>query len=168
MARRYYSSTAVATTLSALASNSATEVTVTALAGYPSSTPWTAIIDTDTASEEVVEVTGVSGLTLTVVRGVDSTSAVQHSAGASFRHGVSGRDFDEANAFVNGGGVGAATLTTKGDLFAASAASTPARVPVGTNDYVLTADSAEAAGVKWAALPSTVESDPIPLILALS
>lgn len=43
-----------------------------------------------------------------------------------------------------------ATLTTKGDIYAASAASTPARVGVGANGTVLTADSAEATGVKWA------------------
>ena len=41
-------------------------------------------------------------------------------------------------------------LTTKGDLIAATGASTPARLGVGTNGTVLTADSAEASGMKWA------------------
>jgi len=43
-------------------------------------------------------------------------------------------------------------LTTKGDLIAATGASTPARLAVGaTNGHVLTVDSAEATGIKWAA-----------------
>jgi hypothetical protein len=171
MARRYYSSTAVATTLSALASNSTTSITVTALTGYPNQTPWTAIIDPDTASEEVVEVTGVAGTTLTVTRGVDGTSAVQHSAGAVLRHGVSGRDFDEANSHVNTtsgnphsvtaadvGAVANSVVTAKGDLIVASASGTVDELPVGTDDYVLTADSGETLGVKWAAAPVSLPS----------
>jgi hypothetical protein len=42
----------------------------------------------------------------------------------------------------------ASPLTTKGDLYGYS--TTDARVPIGANNTVLTADSAEATGVKWA------------------
>ena len=164
MARRYYSSTAVATTLSALASNSTTSITVTALTGYPNQTPWTAIIDPDTASEEVVEVTGVAGTTLTVTRGVDGTSAVQHSAGAVFRHGVSGRDFDEANEFVNSTGVAKSVVTAKGDLIVASASGTVDELAVGSDDQYLVADSGETLGVKWADFPA----DPVIIGVACS
>jgi hypothetical protein len=44
-----------------------------------------------------------------------------------------------------------ATLTTKGDIYVATASDTVSRLAVGTNNYVLTADSAEATGIKWAA-----------------
>ena len=47
-----------------------------------------------------------------------------------------------------------ATLTTKGDIYAASGTSTPARLAVGANDTVLTADSSTATGLKWAAASS--------------
>ncbi len=57
---------------------------------------------------------------------------------------------DDANAIQN------AIVDAKGDLIAATAADTPARLAVGTNGHVLTADSAQATGLKWAAASSTV------------
>lgn len=42
-------------------------------------------------------------------------------------------------------------IDAKGDLIAGTAADTAARLAVGTNGFVLTADSAEATGLKWAA-----------------
>ena len=51
-----------------------------------------------------------------------------------------------------GAGVAADTLwDTKGDLAIATGADTAAKLPVGSNKQILTADSAQATGVKWAA-----------------
>jgi hypothetical protein len=53
---------------------------------------------------------------------------------------------DDSNAIQN------AIVDAKGDLIAATAADTPARLAVGTNGQVLTADSTAATGIKWAAV----------------
>ena len=50
------------------------------------------------------------------------------------------------------------TLTAKGSIVAASAASTPANLSVGANDTVLTADSSTATGLKWAAVAASPAS----------
>ncbi len=58
--------------------------------------------------------------------------------------------FNNAGAAIN-----KTIIDAKGDLIVGSAADTAAIVAVGTNDYVLTADSAATNGVKWAALPAS-------------
>lgn len=50
---------------------------------------------------------------------------------------------DDSNAIQN------AIVDAKGDLIAATAADTPARLAVGTNDYFLQAASGESTGLKW-------------------
>jgi len=52
---------------------------------------------------------------------------------------------DDSNAIQN------AIVDAKGDLISATGADTPARLAVGANDTVLTADSSTATGLKWAA-----------------
>jgi hypothetical protein len=54
-------------------------------------------------------------------------------------------------------GIPATILDAKGDLIAATAADTASRLAVGANGTVLTADSAEATGLKWAA-PASASS----------
>ncbi len=51
---------------------------------------------------------------------------------------------DDSNAIQN------AIVDAKGDLIAATAADTPARIAVGTNGQVLTADSTASTGLAWA------------------
>ena len=68
---------------------------------------------------------------------------------------------DTAAATVTGK-VDKSTLTAKGSIYAASAASTPAELTVGADGTVLTADSAQALGVKWATVltnPMTTGGD---------
>ena len=155
MPRRYYSSTAVRTTLSGAINSSVTSISVASVSGFPGSFPYTLIIDQDQVTEEIVTVTAASGTTLTVTRGVDGTSAVAHDAGAAVNHGVSARDFDEPNDHINSSSdvhtqyVAKALVNAKGDLITATANDTPAILTAGSNGQVLMADSSATAGLRY-------------------
>lgn len=102
---RYYSSTAIETALSsAIGAQSSgqanTSFIVGSVSGFPTSYPYTLIVDPDTSKEEVLTVFAGSGTTLSVYRGADGTQGVAHSAGAVVRHGVSGRDFRESETHI--------------------------------------------------------------------
>ena len=58
---RYYSSTAVTTTLSSSIGASDTALTVASSSGFPSSYPFTLILEKDSANEEIVTVTSLVG-----------------------------------------------------------------------------------------------------------
>jgi len=102
---RYFSSIAVETSLQSsipaqAQGSSNSSFIVESVSGFPTSYPYTLIIDPDTSKEEVLTVTSGSSTTLVVTRGVDGTQGVQHSAGAVVRHGVSGRDFRESQNHI--------------------------------------------------------------------
>jgi hypothetical protein len=82
----FYSNTALPTTLSGSISSGATSITVGATTGFPGSLPYVLALDYGAGTEELVSVSGVAGLTLTVSRGFSGTSAQSHSLGAVVRH----------------------------------------------------------------------------------
>jgi hypothetical protein len=156
---RVYSSISVETTLSAQMTSIQTTMNVAAgtgaaLLGGVSLSPantyqFTLAIDPDTVNEEIVFATANSGDTFTVIRGQAQSSAVTHAAGAVVRHVLTASDLEYFNTALQPD-----ILTSKGALITATAAGTASALTVGTNGQVLTADSAEVRGLKWAT-PST-------------
>jgi hypothetical protein len=97
---RYYSSTAIDTTLDGAINAGATSMIVGSVSGFPTSYPFTLAVSFDTASEELVNVTAASGTTLTIVRAQDGTTAVSHDAGTPVKHVISARDLREPQEHI--------------------------------------------------------------------
>ena len=122
MTTRKYSSRSQQTSLSGALTSSGTSATVvsgSSLAGgitVSAGETFTVVIDPDTALEEIVDITAISGNTLTIVRGIDGSTGQAHSAGAIVRHMAIGRDYREANAHIEAttghGATGAVVGTT--------------------------------------------------------
>lgn len=100
MPPRQYSSTASQMSLQVGVNATDTLLSVNTVIGLPSSVPYTLAIDVDTDTEELVTVTGVSGLSLTVTRGSDGTAATPHNVGASVVHTLSARDLREPQEHI--------------------------------------------------------------------
>jgi hypothetical protein len=168
--RRQYKGAAAQTTITNALSAGDTSATLAATTGWPSTAavPFYVVISPGTASEEKCSAT-ISGSVLTLTRAQDDTTAQSHASGATIYPVFSADDADEANKL-------ASTLTTRGDLLTMGAGPDFARIAVGgkgglvvsdgtdpswltvgTNDYVLTAASGETKGVKWAAIPPSVD-----------
>lgn len=96
---RYFSNNAPLMQLTAGVNSSVTTLPVgPSVAGLPTSTPYTLVIDEGLLTQELVEVTGISGTNLTVTRGIDGTTAIDHTIGAEVKHDSSARDFAEFQA----------------------------------------------------------------------
>lgn len=156
---RLYSSISVETILSAGITSSQTSMVVatgtgSALLGGVTLAPgnvdqFTVALDPDTVNEEIVFITANSGDTFTIVRGRAGSTAITHASGATVRHVLTSNDLDYFNTAIQ-----PSTLTAKGDTYIATAAGVVTRLAIGSDGQVLTADSTQAKGAKWAT-PST-------------
>ena len=159
---RKYSSISVETTLASGISNSATSMTVAAGTGSalmggvtlaPGNTDiFTVALDVDTQNEEVVYITQVSSDTFTIVRARAGTSAISHSGGATVKHVLTSDDlnFYTAGVATADAAVPENIVTAKADLLVGASSGVVDNLAVGTNGQVLTADSTQTLGVKWA------------------
>ena len=161
--RRSYAGAAPACTLtnsitsgdtSALLTGDVTNWTTTA------SGPFFMVIDPGLSTEEKVLVGARTGSSLSsMTRGQDGTTAASHAAGATCYPVFTALDANEANKV-------ASTLTTKGDILATDGSALN-RLAVGTNGFVLTADSTATNGLTWAVAASPVVFDDDQNIMAI-
>lgn len=107
--------------------------------------PFNVIVNRGLADEEHMTGTGITGDSITgLTRGLDTTGDQSHAAPFTVVHGLFASDEDEANAL-------AALANAKGDIIAATAADTWARLAVGADNAVLVADSTATEGVAYKA-----------------
>lgn len=149
--RRAYAGAAPACTLSSDINASATSFSITGtVTNWPTTAtgPFYMVIDPGLSTEEKVLVAARStGSLSSVTRGVDGTVASSHVTGATCYPVFTAVDANDANLL-------ASRLTAKGDLISTDG-SDPTKVAVGTNGFVLVADSAQTSGFKWASfIPS--------------
>lgn len=140
--RRQFAGAAVATTITASINATDTTCSLAATTGWPSAAgvSFYVVIDPGTSVEEKCLAT-ISGSTLTLTRGQDDTTGANHASGATIYPVFTANDADEANELVS-------KLTTKGDLLVTTGSALN-RLAVGTNEYVLKADSGATNGVAW-------------------
>lgn len=145
--RKQYSGAARNTTTTTLLGVAGTSVTIAANTGWPSSpgVPFYVVISPSSLIEEKCLAT-ISGLTLTLTRAQDDTTASEHPIGSVIYPVFTANDADEANELVS-------KLTTKGDLLVTDGNGLY-RLGVGPNGYFLKANSSASVGVEWASIPT--------------
>jgi len=174
---RYYSAIAQDTNLSTSATSGDVTITVTTTTGWPTQYPFCLALDFGTSLEELVDVTSLIGITATVTRGIDSTVAVGHAAGAVVRHVLTARDIRETeqhvanNTGVHGvtgnvvGTTDTQTLTNKDlssatNTFPATLAIKPPASITGIGEYIMGGVFSPTVAYFYGTLPSVATVRP--------
>lgn len=125
----------------------ADEITIAGLAGIPT--------ELQTHLDDAADAHDASAISILDTAG-DFTATDVEGALAELQSDAEGH---VAAADPHTGYVLESLVDAKGDIIAATAADAVARLAVGANDTVLTADSAQATGLKWAAGSSVAALD---------
>lgn len=147
--RRAYLGAATPTTIVSGIDTTATTCTLVDATGWPTGYPFYVMLDAELLSSQEKCVATRSGVTLTLTRHADETTAKVHAAGASIKPIFSAVEADEANAM-------AALITTRGDVITGGTSGTPQRVALGTTGNVLTSDGTDAV---WATPATQTTAD---------
>lgn len=140
--------------------NILTNASLTSVAGIDDVTNGKLVTITNDTGADITIVNDASAPSVKrIITGFGTDSILKNGSSITF---VYNADISHWCA-VNGFKADLSPLTTKGDLYTYSTANT--RLPVGANGYYLTADSAEATGLKWVPLPTSVQN---PRILVYS
>lgn len=114
-------------------------------------------------NDEIQYLDGLTGNIQTQLNAKVTASQVAASyaalSGATFTGGISAPSLTLSTTplAISSGGSGL-NATTKGGIHVGTSTSAFANLPVGTDTYLLTADSSQATGVKWAAAPVSLPS----------
>jgi hypothetical protein len=139
-----YSNNASTLLSAGVTSGSQTSIAIAAFTGFPGSAQYRILVE----AELMLVTAGAGTTTWTVTRGVEGTAATTHPAGAVVTHILTAAAIKNIPDYPRKD-----LLTTKGDLYVATANATMARLAAGTNGQVLAADSGETTGLRWVTSP---------------
>lgn len=116
--RRFYSNTAAVAKLTAGINNIQTTIAVDTVAGLPTSFPFSYTLERDGGTLlEIVEVQSIAALVLTVIRGVDGSTAQAHAINTRAEHTSVAKDYDLANLHASTTSVSTAHgMVVQGDV----------------------------------------------------